>query len=79
MDPPHFPQDLMKYYTQRYSLFSLYDYGIVMDRGEFWFLIDPCKESWFSVTPEKLAMHTANRCACSVIVDAFCGVCILKL
>jgi hypothetical protein len=30
-------------------------------------------ESWFSVTPEKIAEHIAERCACDVIVDAFCG------
>jgi hypothetical protein len=31
-------------------------------------------ESWFSVTPEKIAQHIAKRCACDTIVDAFCGV-----
>ena len=31
-------------------------------------------EGWFSVTPEKIAEHIAERCQCSVIVDAFCGV-----
>lgn len=30
-------------------------------------------ESWFSVTPEKVARHTAERCQCDVVVDAFCG------
>ena len=30
-------------------------------------------ESWFSVTPEQLAKHHAERCRCDVIVDAFCG------
>ena len=30
-------------------------------------------ESWFSVTPEKIAYHQAERCQCDVIVDAFCG------
>lgn len=30
-------------------------------------------ESWFSVTPEKVAVHTAKRCKCDIIVDAFCG------
>ena len=30
-------------------------------------------ESWFSVTPEKIAQHTAERCRCDVVVDAFCG------
>jgi len=31
-------------------------------------------EGWYSVTPEQIAVHTAQRCACDVIVDAFCGV-----
>ncbi|KAG8235795.1 hypothetical protein J437_LFUL015834 [Ladona fulva] len=30
-------------------------------------------ESWFSVTPEKVAEHIAERCRSDVIVDAFCG------
>ena len=32
------------------------------------------REGWFSVTPEKIAEHIAERCRCDVIVDAFCGV-----
>ena len=31
-------------------------------------------ESWFSVTPEKIAIHIAERCRGDVIIDAFCGV-----
>ena len=31
-------------------------------------------EGWFSVTPEKIAEHIAERCRCDLIVDAFCGV-----
>ena len=31
-------------------------------------------EGWFSVTPEKIAQHIAERCQCDTIVDAFCGV-----
>ena len=31
-------------------------------------------EGWFSVTPEKIAEHIAQRCRCDLIVDAFCGV-----
>lgn len=30
-------------------------------------------ESWYSVTPEKIAQHQAERCRSNVIVDAFCG------
>lgn len=31
-------------------------------------------EGWFSVTPEKIAEHIAERCQCDLIIDAFCGV-----
>lgn len=31
-------------------------------------------EGWFSVTPEKIAEHIADRCRSDIIVDAFCGV-----
>lgn len=54
---------MYKYWCKRFSLFSLFDMGIKLDR-----------ESWFSVTPEKVAIYTAMRCECDVIVDAFCGV-----
>lgn len=53
---------LYKYWCKRFSLFSLFDLGIKLDR-----------ESWFSVTPEKVATYTAMRCQCDVIIDAFCG------
>ncbi|KAI8330805.1 RNA cap guanine-N2 methyltransferase-domain-containing protein, partial [Choanephora cucurbitarum] len=56
------PEDMQKYYHQRYSYFSLFDQGILMD-----------KEGWFSVTPEKIAQHIARRCQSDVIIDAFCG------
>ncbi|XP_078670961.1 uncharacterized protein LOC144911057 isoform X2 [Branchiostoma floridae x Branchiostoma belcheri] len=55
--------EMMKYWAQRYRLFSKFDHGIRMDR-----------EGWFSVTPEKIAHHIAERCRCDLIVDAFCGV-----
>jgi len=58
-----FGSDIQKYWAQRYRYFSRYDEGIKMDR-----------EGWFSVTPEKIAEHIAERCQCDVIVDAFCGV-----
>lgn len=32
------------------------------------------QEGWYSVTPEKIAAHIAERCASDVIIDAFCGV-----
>lgn len=53
---------LMKYWVKRYRLFSKFDLGIKLDR-----------ESWFSVTPEKIAQHIAEKCKCDTIIDAFCG------
>lgn len=52
-----------KYWAQRYRYFSRFDEGVRLDR-----------EGWFSVTPEKIAEHIAERCQGDVIVDAFCGV-----
>ncbi|KAH8264257.1 hypothetical protein KR038_005426 [Drosophila bunnanda] len=53
---------MVKYWLKRFSLFSRFDQGIRLDR-----------ESWFSVTPEKIAKQTARRLSCDLIVDAFCG------
>ena len=55
--------ELRKYWHQRYRLFSRFDEGVRLDR-----------EGWFSVTPERIAQHIAERCRSDVIVDAFCGV-----
>ncbi|XP_046732306.1 trimethylguanosine synthase isoform X1 [Silurus meridionalis] len=59
--------DLAKYWAQRYRLFSRFDEGVKLDH-----------EGWFSVTPEKIAEHIAQRVQVEsqtlVIVDAFCGV-----
>jgi trimethylguanosine synthase len=73
---------LKKFWYKRFSLFSMFDHGIRLDRGEtcnrflfskqFWNFY--FAESWFSVTPEKVANFTAERCKCDIIVDAFCGV-----
>lgn len=60
---PQEDPDISKYWAQRYRLFSRFDDGIKMD-----------KEGWFSVTPERIAKHIAERCRCDLIVDAFCGV-----
>ncbi|GAA5882967.1 hypothetical protein JCM16303_006766 [Sporobolomyces ruberrimus] len=57
------PQELEKYWAQRYRLFSRFDEGCEMDR-----------EGWYSVTPENIAVQIAERCRSGVIVDAFCGV-----
>ncbi|KAL9895247.1 trimethylguanosine synthase [Glossina fuscipes] len=53
---------LLKYWRRRFSLFSRFDEGIRLDR-----------ESWFSVTPEKVAFHLAQRLRCDVLIDGFCG------
>uniref|UniRef100_A0A1I8Q6L3 Trimethylguanosine synthase n=1 Tax=Stomoxys calcitrans TaxID=35570 RepID=A0A1I8Q6L3_STOCA len=53
---------LLKYWRKRFSLFSRFDEGIRLDR-----------ESWFSVTPEKVAKHLAERLKTSILVDGFCG------
>ena len=57
-----FGPGIEKYWNQRYRLFSRFDEGIKLD-----------KESWYSVTPEKIAEHIAERCRCDVVIDAFCG------
>lgn len=53
---------LKKYWHKRFSLFKKFDQGVKLD-----------EESWYSVTPEIVAKHTAERCKCDVIIDAFCG------
>lgn len=60
------PNNISKYYAQRYRLFSLFDEGIQLDH-----------ESWYSTTPEEIAKHIAQKCMKSqpcVILDPFCGV-----
>lgn len=54
---------LLKYWLQRYLLFSLFDDGIKMD-----------EEGWFSVTPEPIARHHASRCGNGIVIDCFTGV-----
>ncbi len=54
-----------KYWHQRYRLFSRFDSGTKLD-----------SESWYSVTPERIAEHIAQRFAKQsnyIIIDAFCG------
>ncbi|KAI1712812.1 RNA cap guanine-N2 methyltransferase domain-containing protein [Ditylenchus destructor] len=58
-------KELMKYWFQRFRLFSKLNKGILMDR-----------EAWFSVTPERIAEHIADRMVPmpgTVILDAFTG------
>jgi len=53
---------LLKYWYNRFRLFKKFDQGIKLD-----------KESWYSVTPEKVSRLIAERCACDLIIDGFCG------
>ncbi|KAK1302008.1 hypothetical protein QJS10_CPB12g01690 [Acorus calamus] len=53
----------IKYWCQRYSLFSRFDDGVKMD-----------EEGWFSVTPESIARHHASRCGSGTVIDCFSGV-----
>ncbi|KAI0766132.1 S-adenosyl-L-methionine-dependent methyltransferase [Trametes elegans] len=57
------PEHLQKYFWQRERFFSLYSSGCLLD-----------EEGWYSVTPEAIADQIAERCRCSVVLDAFCGV-----
>ncbi|WWC73757.1 uncharacterized protein I206_107729 [Kwoniella pini CBS 10737] len=58
------PKDLIKYYAQRRLYFPLYD--------QLPLLLD--HTGWFSITPQPIAKHIAQRCKCDLIIDAFCGV-----
>ncbi|KAM3960755.1 trimethylguanosine synthase 1 [Aphomia sociella] len=62
--PPELMDDpkMFKYWKKRHSLFHRFDEGIKLDR-----------ESWFSVTPEQVARHIAEKFAYDVVLDAFCG------
>jgi len=61
----YFLKEMMKYWFQRFRYFTKLDEGILLDR-----------EAWFSVTPEMLAQHVADRLVrirdC-IILDAFAG------
>ena len=66
--PPHAHQPAAqagvprKYWMQRFRLFSQFDRGVRLD-----------PEGWFSVTPERVAAHIAERSRCDVVVDLFAG------
>uniref|UniRef100_W5L3S7 Trimethylguanosine synthase n=1 Tax=Astyanax mexicanus TaxID=7994 RepID=W5L3S7_ASTMX len=79
--------ELAKYWAQRYRLFSRFDEGVKLDhernadvRPETSSTAEKEREreGWFSVTPEKIAEHIAQRVqetsGLQLIVDAFCGV-----
>lgn len=56
-----------KYWAQRKRFFSRFDDGVSLD-----------KEGWYSITPEKIANHIAERLVEGgtkgmVVLDAFCG------
>ncbi|XP_011140442.1 trimethylguanosine synthase [Harpegnathos saltator] len=55
-------KNLKKYWLKRSELFHQFDEGIKLDQ-----------ESWYSVTPERIALQIARRCKCNTIIDAFCG------
>ena len=57
--------DLIRYWLARYTLFSRFDDGIMLDG-----------QGLFSVTPEAIARNQAARCAKSghgTVIDAFTG------
>ncbi|EJD74635.1 hypothetical protein LOAG_18070 [Loa loa] len=59
-------KDMPKYYNQRFRLFSKLNKGILMDR-----------EGWYSVTPERVAAHIADRVVImkdTIVLDGFAGV-----
>ena len=54
----------MKYWIQRYTLFSRFDEGIEVD-----------EEGLFSVTPEEIARTQSLHCGSrNLIIDAFSGI-----
>jgi len=61
--------ELTRFWKKRYYLFSKFDRGIKID-----------DESWYSVTPEPMAKHIAQRVVdrfgtgTANVLDAFCGV-----
>ena len=48
--PEELPEEIHKFYKKRYFLFSKFDKGVLLDT-----------ESWFSVIPEEISIHIANR------------------
>jgi trimethylguanosine synthase len=72
--PNPFDRSVHKYWNQRRRLFSRFEEGIQLD-----------EEGWFSVTPEQIANHVADRTVAFsrsyqsastndlIILDSFCG------
>lgn len=63
INPKKLPKRIAKFYHRRFDLFSKYDEDVRID-----------EVGWFSVTPEAIAIHTANKAACNIILDLFVGV-----
>ncbi|KAF2001113.1 trimethylguanosine synthase [Amniculicola lignicola CBS 123094] len=67
--PDQFPDNLKKYWFQRFQIWSLYDKGVWMT-----------EDAWFGVTPEPIANKIATHISESMpkgtttIIDAFSGV-----
>ncbi|KAG6115170.1 hypothetical protein E4U13_002969 [Claviceps humidiphila] len=64
---PQVPWDIQKYFSQRYSIFSLYDEGVYMT-----------DDAWFGVTPEPVANQIAYEMSSiesskDILVDVFAG------
>lgn len=58
-----FNRGLLRYWLQRYSLFSRFDDGVKID-----------EQGLYSVTPEEIAKHQAARCGSrGTVIDAFTG------
>lgn len=51
-----------KYWMQRFRFFSQFDLGCRLD-----------DEGWFSITPERIARHIAERARSDLVVDLFVG------
>lgn len=64
-----FPSNMLKYWQQRRSLFTLFDGSSASGLLP---LLD--RESWYSVTPEPIAARIAQRCRSRCVLDPFCGV-----
>ncbi|CEJ95105.1 Putative Trimethylguanosine synthase [[Torrubiella] hemipterigena] len=61
------PWDIQKYFSQRYSIFSMYDEGVYMT-----------DDAWFGVTPEPIAVTIATELIDTpkrfkVLIDLFAG------
>lgn len=53
----------IKYWNQRYNIFSQYDAGVQLD-----------EESWYSATHEPIAQHIAKQCVgATKVMDGFAG------